>query len=252
MSWGELDMRIVLLNLMMAGTFLLHGCSQGDEGKSKQIEIQSPKETVEIESAPITDVYKIEVSATERGPTSVQFKTAVNLPLPIEVMAGLSLQGQKPNDTWIGYSEKVTLTKPEQSFILDFPHKPIPTGKYAAEVSFYPRWGAKNGNPKAAKIEQNIEGKMVIQLIGNGVDASDRIEKEKMQRWIIDNVYTGAAYDKGVLEQKLGSSIGIKVKTLNPNIIEGHYFPNADMTIYVNILKKEFVTFKFGRTEDGL
>ena len=245
---------------------LLIGCTEtADQSvKAQKVEIQSSvanKQSVEttptiekpvVETLLSDEEYRIEVNAVELGATKVKFSTSTNLPLPVQVMAGVSLKGQNPNDTWIGFNQKITLKTSEQTFILDFPEKPLPGGTFDAEVTFYPRWGAKNGNPIAAKIGKNVEGLNVIALTGDGQKAEDRMERDRMQLWIMENVNPATPYFESNMRKRLGISEPVAVSRMNPNIIKGHYFPKADMTIYVNVLKNEYVTFRKGRDTNGM
>lgn len=245
---------------------LLIGCTEtvDQSVKTQKVEIDSSVateksvETVPTIEKPVVETllsdeeYRIEVNAVEMGPTKVKFSTSTNLPLPVQVMAGISLQGQNPNDTWIGFNQKITLKTSEQTFILDFPKKPLPGGTFDAEVTFYPRWGAKNGNPIAAKIGKNVEGLNVIALTGDGQKAEERMERDRMQLWVMENVNAATPYIESNMRSKLGYSETVAVTSMNPNIIKGHYFPKADMTIYVNTLKNEYVTFRKGRDTNGM
>lgn len=241
---------------------LLMGCENAvvgdDDVKQKTIEAvetsatpQPPKEKL-VETLLPDAEYEIQVSAVELGPTKVEVTTTTNLPLPVQVMAGVSLQGQKPEETWIGFNQKITLKTDTQTFVLDFPKKPLPTGIYDVEATFYPRWGAKNGNSIASQIGKNIEGVNQISLTGDGQRTADRMEKDKMQLWIMENVNPATAYNESTMRAKLGASEPVAVTKMNPNIIKGHYFPKADMTIYVNTLKNEYVTFRKGRDTNGM
>ena len=247
-------------------SLMLIGCTEtvDQSVKTQKIEIESSvanEKSVEavpaiekpvVETLLSDEEYRIEVNAVEMGPTKVKFSTSTNLPLPVQVMAGISLQGQNPNDTWIGFNQKITLKKSEQTFILDFPKKPLPGGTFDAEVTFYPRWGAKNGNPIAAKIGKNVEGLNVIALTGDGQKAEERMERDRMQLWVMENVNAATPYIESNMRSKLGYSEPVAVTRMNPNIIKGHYFPKADMTIYVNTLKNEYVTFRKGRDTNGM
>ncbi len=211
-----------------------------------------PEKKAVIETLLSDEEYMIDVKVEELGPTKVRFTTSTNLPLPVQVMAGVSLQGQNPDDTWIGFNERVTLKNKDQTFTLSFPQKPLPKGQFDAEVAFYPRWGAKDGNPVAAKIGSNIEGASEINLSGDGQNAEDRMARNKMQLWIMENVNPATPYVDSEMRAQLGSSEPVAVTRMNPKIIKGHYFPKANMTIYVNVLKSEYVTFRKGRDTNGM
>ena len=59
--------------------------------------------------------YSISVQATPISAYVVSLVVTTNIPLPVEVMAGVSAKGQAPTDTFIGVSERVMLTSPEQT-----------------------------------------------------------------------------------------------------------------------------------------
>ncbi len=247
-----------ILLVIVATSLFFSGC--GDNATLPEGKADTPKLTNEtqVETQPQEQVmladgeYKIKVSAAEISTTKVDFTVSTNLPLPVEVMAGVSLQGQKDSDTWIGYNQKVMLKKTTQIFSLSFPKKPLPSGKYDAEVTFYPRWGAKKGNPNAAKIGRNIEGVSFVNLSGDGQNAEDRMERDRLQLWVMENVNPATSWDNHALTTKLGEREIVAVKRMNPNIIKGYYFPKVDMTIYVNVLKHEYVTFRKGRDTNGM
>ena len=98
-------------------------------------------------------------------------------------MAGMSLKGQKPDDTYIGYSKRIKLASSEQTLVIDAlsQKKKLPSGDYVAEVTFYPRWGAKNGNPKASIIKQQISDSVEVRLKGSGESSNDAGERNKLQ-----------------------------------------------------------------------
>ena len=60
-------------------------------------------------------------------------------------MARVSAKGQAPTHTFIGVYGPVELISPAHTIELDGGSESLPSGKYTADVIFYPRWGAENG-----------------------------------------------------------------------------------------------------------
>lgn len=197
-----------------------------------------------IEEAP--EEYTISVSAKPVSAYGIEFTVKTNIPLPVEVMAGMSLKGQKPDDTYIGYSKRIKLASSEQTFVIDTSDqkKKLPSGEYLAEVTFYPRWGAKNGNPKASSIKQQISDSVEVRLKGSGESSSDANERNKLRRWVMENVIVGTVWNEHDFVQRLSAYERIKADW---NVHEGFYFPKADMTILVNTYKGTVSTWRMGR-----
>ena len=169
-----------------------------------------------------------------------------NIPLPVEVMAGISLKNQKPNDTFIGYNKRVKLSKNNQKFILDAnkSNKKLPRGNYWATIAYYPRWGAKNGNPKALLISEQLSDTVSLCLDASGVPSTDIIEKNKLQRWTMENVVTGTKWVEKDFVKRLGSYEKIKAEI---NLHDAYYFTKINMTFLVNTYKGTITVWRNGR-----
>ena len=193
-----------------------------------------------------SEEYTISVSAKPVSAFGVEFTVKSNIPLPVEVMAGISLKGQKPDDSYIGYSERIKLAATEQKFVIDASSQKekLPSGEYVAEVTFYPRWGAKNGNQKASIIKQEISDAVGLRLKGSGESSSDAIERNKSQMWVMENFTVGTIWNERDFVRRLGKYERIKA---DRNLHEGFYFPKADMTILVNTYKGTVLTWRMGR-----
>ena len=192
--------------------------------------------------------YTLTISAKPASEYSVEFTVKTNIPLPVEVMATVDLKNQKPDDIYIGYSDRIKLTSPIQTFILNASSMKLPSGDYVAEVTFYPRWGAKDGNPKASNIKQQLSDSVELRLKGSGESSSDAEQRKKSQRWVMENVIIGTPWDKTTFTNKLGDYEELKVANRNPQIIKVYYFPEVDMTIFVNAYKNTVATWRKGKT----
>ena len=186
------------------------------------------------------------LSAKSISAHAVEFTVKTSIPLPVVVMAEVSLKGQGPNDVWIGYSKRVRLKTPEQTFVLDTRTQKdkLPAGDYLAQVSFYPRWGAKNGNPKASRISHEITASDEVSLHGSGKSSRNVSEQRELHKWVMDNVSVGMAWNEKSFVRRLGSYESIKA---GRNLHRSFYFPKADVTILVNTHNSTISTWRNGR-----
>ena len=92
--------------------------------------------------------FKIDVVPTVIGPSEVEVEIRSNIPGRIEVMLGLGLVGQDPDDVFIGTSKRIRIKNGRATTTVSKPG--LPSGKYEVEVSFYPRWGPQDSIAKAA------------------------------------------------------------------------------------------------------
>lgn len=193
--------------------------------------------------------YYIVVEATEISSTAVELKAATNIPIPVEVVASIYLHGQEPNDVYVGHSQRVTIKSLEQTIVVNHGAKNLPSGTYVAEVDFHSRWGAMNGNPAAAKIGTNIVGAVEIDLVASGETMEVRLKRDKLRRWIMEDIVYGEPWSEQLLTSKLGKYDPVPIRERNPNVIKGMHFPSADMTIFVNVFLGENVSWSLGRDE---
>jgi len=188
---------------------------------------------------------QLSVEAMPQGDTEVRFVVSTNLPTPVEVMAGVALIGQKPDDVFIGYTERVKLDGPRTEFVVDTfaAREPLPSGDYDAEVSFYPRWGTENGNP-AAKAAPKLEATDRITLGGSGENRADAERRNELQRWVMGNIGMNVPWNRHNFEARLGPAR--KGPSTMSRLHDAYYFPNADMTFLVNRLRNEVTIWRTG------
>ena len=183
----------------------------------------------------------------EAKPTAadkVEFTVTTNAPLPIETMADVTLAGGKDEETWIGEQQKVTLDQPTSTFVLDTARngKQLPAGKYVAEISYYQRWGAKN---VAAKDVPDMSAKQEIQLGGSGESATHAKSKAALQRWAMGEMDLTRTWSDAQLRARLGRFERYE----SPNAVNSviYYFPDADLSLFVDPNRGKVFTFKLGR-----
>lgn len=197
------------------------------------------REVVNAEEAEIA----IETNVLDEGRVSFQIETTI--PVPVEVMVGVSLKGQAPDDVYIGYSERLRVEQASTLFVLDtrLAKDPLPDGEYEAEVTFYPRWGAKNGNPAAESLPE-LRAKSDITFSGTGIDRSSAERKNELQKWVMLNLEMNMSWNRTTFEEKLGKSV--KGPSTMSHLHDAYYFPEADVTLLVNRLKNEMTIWRLG------
>lgn len=185
--------------------------------------------------------FKISVEATPVSPYEVAVTIKTDIPLPVEVMASVSIKGQKPQDIYIGTSETIKLSVPEQTVILDGRDETLPAGEYTVEVAFYPGWGAENGSAEAKRIESEIVGQADVTLAGSGASKAqtdaENNAKYNAREWVMMNVGIGTPWNEDQFVAKLGpftkSASELNLTAAPGFLFDAYYFEKADMTIIV-------------------
>jgi hypothetical protein len=202
----------------------------------------------------VAEKYWINVNATPTGPYTVDVEIDTNIPGEIFLSVNLSLKGQKPQDTFIGTEFiSVPVSKGKAKATIDgsarampFGSK-LPAGNYDVEASFYPRWPKNKTAAKAANINDTIEGMGSVVLSASGESSSAAQEKERGQRWVMENFYMNYPWKPEFWRKKFGELQQVEYRgSGNPKILKMYYIKSIDMTLLVNDLKKEAVTFRMG------
>lgn len=197
---------------------------------------------------PKKEDYEITIENPEYTDQYVDFVIETNIPLPVDVMVGVDVEDLDDIDISIGESKRITLNESPQKFRLDISEQKLPSGKYSAEVKFYSRWGAENGNPKAKINAKNTTGENRFVLKTPYGSVAERKLKDKRQAWVINNVTMGMRWDLALFKNKLGAYEINEVDSdlWNSKIIKAYYFKEIDYTIIKNDLKNTVVTWRMG------
>jgi hypothetical protein len=179
---------------------------------------------------------KIEIATKVKSENVIEFSVETNIPLPIEIMASIDLKNQKPDETYIGASKKMKIEKSPFIFDFDITDYKLPSGEYKTEATFYPKWGANNGNELAKEIKTTITDSSSIKLGTSHGSAEEKKELNKKQSWVMNNVIVDTPWDEKRFKTELGYFEELKVKNRNSEIVKVYYFPEADMTIYNYII----------------
>lgn len=228
-------------NVLLAVGFLISGfvvySLYGDGGDP----VAQVTNSAAVNSEPID--YYISVQATPTSAYIVSLVVTTNIPLPVEVMAGVSATGQAPTDIFIGLSRRVTLTSPEQTLEIDGTSENLPSGEYTAEVTFYPRWGAENGTEQAKAITEEIFGAADVTLNGSGESRGQADQRNIAQRWVMENVSVGTAWNESQFIQRMGQ---FEKSDSTLNLHDAYFFPDTDMTIIVSRVNSTVATWRMG------
>ena len=223
---------LLVVGFLIAGFFAYDFYSDSDVQKADST----------IENVGPTD-YFITVQATPVSTYVVSLVVTTNMPLPVEVMAGVSAKDQAPTDTFIGVSERITLTSPEQTIELDGRSENLPSGDYIADVTFYPRSGAENGTEQAKTIQQEIIGAVDVTLDGSGESRDQADQRNVAQKWVMENVSVGTVWNENQFVQRMG---GFEKSASTLNHHDAFFFPETDMTIIVSRVKNTVATWRLG------
>ena len=192
--------------------------------------------------------YTLSVKGVELSNGRVQLNVKTNIPGVIELMAGVSLAHQAPDDVFIGTSERISVRNGLAQTILDV--SDLPSGEYEVEAAFYPRWGFQDERSRATGISIKIESKHLLFLDGSGESVESVSRRNDGQKWVMENVSMGMDWDSSYWINKFDVWEEFPVTTMNPDIIKNYYFESIDMTLVINTLKNEIVTWRIGH--DGL
>jgi len=226
-------MKKLMIILALFGLIFWPGNPSAQTNSSKQTPIQTK---------PI-----IELKATLKDVNTVVFYIKTNIPLPIEVMAGLDLKNQKPTDIYIGTDKEIKIDTSPFTYNYDISEDKLPSGDYLAVVTFYPTWGADNGNELAKEIASKVEGTSSISLVSSHGTAEQRMKQDKKQLWIMNNVFMDTPWVEEKFVNELGGFQELEVTNRNPEFVKAYYFSEADMTIFINKLKMVVVTYRLGK-----
>ncbi|WP_339859546.1 hypothetical protein [Thalassospira alkalitolerans] len=218
--------------------FSLSGCgeesSQATESRAKSAKSQE-------------DFYLISSPETQERQRLI-IRLDSNVPGDIEVMVSVNLVGQSPDDIAVGTSQRASLRNGHGESEIKTSN--IPLGEYEIKATFYPRWGFGNED-KIASIQNPITSEIqLLPISGSGEPAEQYLARENGRLWIINNVFPGTPWNPSIFQEKFGEWETFPATKRNPKIIKNYYFPKLDVTVVVNELKGELVTWAKGR--DGM
>lgn len=229
--------RPLAVTVMLAATLVLVGCSNDTDTTPKS-----------IESSSLTLGEDIAITSIEEQGGVLKISIETNIATPFEVMAGLGLSGQAPDDVHIGNSQRVRVNDDVQTIEVPLVQRgsTLPSGLYDVEVNFYTRWGAKDSPNSTQLIANDIGVLRQFSLGGSGEAASNVAEVNERQKYVMSNIGAGDSFDLVVFEERLGNSISFAVENRNQNV-RAYYYDQADMTLFRNEATGTVVTWKIGR-----
>jgi hypothetical protein len=206
---------------------------------------EQPVPTREQPVAPVEYTLTAIPEKLPNGDLRLGIKT--NIPGTIEVMAAVSLHGQKGDDTYIGKDERVRIANGQGQ--TTFSTDDLPRGNYDVEVKFYPRWGFQDAASRSTGISKDLTTSSPITLGGSGVSAADVQFKENGQKWVMEHVAMGDPWHPAEWVQRFGKyrELTVDAGQLNPNVIKAYYFPRIDMTILVSVMRGQITIWRVGQ-----
>lgn len=84
------------------------------------------------------------------------------------------------------------------------------------------------------------------ETVPSGESVEDMKRRNEGRRWVMLNVHMGQEWDPAFWVAKFGDWKQLEVDRGNPAIIKACYFKSIDMTLIVNVLKGEIVTWRDG------
>jgi len=232
---------------------VIHADTYGSLGDTLEQEVSDnyPRsgDVAEVSKSPNIDLF-IELKTDN----IVEYKIETNIPLPIEVIVSLDATGGTDEDPYIGRSKKVLIdtspfiyslvtTLDGMTPIQDL----LPTGKYNANVKFYPNWGAKNGNPAAKQIKSKVFASKTIELVTTS--SIGLLRQRLKKRWWGMDVAIYDEWDRNKFTQHMGELQELQVINKNPEIVKVYYFVEADMTVFVSKPLNQVLIWRLGKTD---
>ncbi len=202
----------------------------------------------------VSGKYWINVKATATGRYTVDVEIETNIPGAIVLSASLALKGQKPQDIFIGTdfirvpvsNGKAKATIDGSKLAMPLGSK-LPAGEYDVEVSFHPRWSENSVAANAAKISDSIKGKGYVALSASGQSSGSVKGVAEGRQWVMENLYSHYPWKPDFWCNKFGELQQVEYRgSGNPRILKMYYIKSIDMTLLVNELKKEIITYRMG------
>ena len=202
-----------------------------------------------------SQVPKIDLEVTYEN-NQLIYNIDTNIPLPIEVMIGIEPKGLSPDEPAYGFSERVKIEKSPMQLRREakdkegFQSTVLKNGTYLADVKFYPLWGAKNGNPNAGKIKEKVVGTSIVEIGSFKKEGSIKsdLKKSKKQSWGMKVSVKDKWIEKKFIEN-LGKYQELETRGRDPKLVKTYYFPEADMTFFINKPLKQVLMWKFGKVD---
>lgn len=207
-----------------------------------------------IGGAGAAEPYWIKVNPSVTGPFTVDVTIETNIRESVTLAISLGLVGQKPQDTAIGTSFiKLPIVNGNGRVSIDGKQNvtplgvQLPSGNYDVEVGFHPLWSENKAVASRLGITDSIEGKSVVKLEASGATVASVKKKTESQQWIMTNFKQNMPWDPREWKARFGSWKEIKYRGKgNPKIRKMYYFESIDMTLMVNALKREIMTYRMG------
>ncbi|AFY69036.1 hypothetical protein Pse7367_0735 [Thalassoporum mexicanum PCC 7367] len=199
------------------------------------------------ESSPsANEYYNLSVFGKDLGDGRVQVDVQTNIPGTIETVIRIDLANQKSGDLYIGTNiRKLTVQNGTAQAIYDA--SALPKADYKVKVSFLPGIDSNKTLANEIGINESIKDESQLFLGGSRMSVESFAKRLEGQQWISSNVYSGYPWNPSEWLDRFGSWQEFPISRGNPDILKNFYFESIDMTVSVNVLKNEVVTFRDGK-----
>ena len=145
----------------------------------------------------------------------------------------------KENETFIGNDDSVILRKPTTTFVINLVQdgKVLPKGSYVAEVSSFVE-GDVTAPPQ-------FKAQQMLTLKGGSAAAGNVRDRNAMQRWVLGEMDFTRRWSDNELRSKLGKFESYTTPNAVNSVV--YYFPDADVSLFVDPTRGKVFTSKLGR-----
>lgn len=200
---------------------------------------------------------QIDFTPTVQGDFKIQVDITTDFPDGSVLSVSISKHGLGDDDIFVGTDFiKVPVKNGSASVLIDAEKRARPSiaaitkGKYELDVTFYPRWKENKLIADNLGIKEPVEIVKIIQLVGNG-QGEEAFQEQKQtlegRNWVMGEVFQGMKWDESFWVKKFGQPERYSSSVGNNKVLQMYYFEKIDMTIMVNTLKKEIVTWRNGK-----
>jgi hypothetical protein len=189
----------------------------------------------------------LSVQAKPLSNNKVELIVESDLPHPVLLSGEASLHGQRSEDIYIGYFERLRLDSSRQTFVLDASKegKDLPNGDYDVIVQFNPAWAAEpDASPLLSEFTRKITDATRVRLTDGKISAKEADARNRARYWLMTTFYADMPWKESKFVQHLGRYELIPAEWGHH---KGYYFPKADMTVLVNLLTKTASAYRDGK-----
>ena len=199
--------------------------------------------------------FWIAIDTTVTGPYTVDVSVETNIPAPAVLAVDLTIKGQKDEEVCICTDFiRVPIKDGKGRGTIDGSTNAVPAGtklpagEYVVEAKFYPMWPENRSIAQQAGISAPVRTTGLVRLTASGQASADARKSAEGRSWVMENFYMGYPWSPSFWANRFGTLQSIEYRGRgNPTILKLYYLASIDMTLLVNELKGEIVTYRLGK-----